>query len=44
MTDAHLTPPDKQLLPDSPTVDKQNDENMAQKKKIPNNVDILTAR
>jgi len=44
VTVAHLTPPDKQLLRDSPTEDTQNDENMAQKKKIPNNVDNLTAR
>lgn len=44
VTDAHLTPPDKQLVPDSPTVDTPNDENVTQKKKIPNNVDNLTAR
>ena len=44
VTVAHLTPPDKQLLPDSPTVDTPNYENMTQKKEISNNVDNLTAR
>jgi len=34
VTVAHLTPSDKQLLPDSPTEDTPNDENMTQKKKV----------
>jgi hypothetical protein len=41
---AYLRPPDKQLLPESPSVDTPNDETMTQTKRIPNNVDNLTVR